>query len=735
MNALTKNTCDCSDINVAEILLMFMHISKKHSLRWSALLDIFMILNFIFKKSIFPTTTYMLKKLMNVDTDCFMHHVLCSKCGYYLGKKSSIKSPITCICGSIQTPSTTDKFFIEIDIFPQLQKLFSDNTIISSLEERFVRQKQNNEALEDLYDGKMYKSYCKNKFLKNKWNFSYTFNTDGCQASDNSKVSIWPIFMMLHEIPNSLRKKYMILAGLWVAKAEPSMNIFLRPFVEQANRLSTEGFKWMNNGVMITSKLFPVSCCVDSVARCGMLNMKKFNGIYGCTFCEHATENIDGVRKYPMLENVPRKRTDQSIREQMVAAHFNNNKDITGVWGPSALINLKHFNLVNGMIVDFMHSGLLGVSNLYTDIIMSNAHEEYYVGSPAAIHIINKRLLSNKPPTCIGKLPRSIEERNMWKASEWLYWILFYALPCLHGLLPRKNLNHLALFVSAMTILLSDSITKDMLQRARKLLIKFVLNFGRLYGDQYMHYNVHLLLHMCDTVHNWGPLWAISTFPFENENKELLKLKKNNNEIAVEIATRLLTYQKIPYLENESFVSDSTTKFCKEIYFQRSKKVYRTEDCNLLGVGKYHDLNQEETEALEPFLMINEISECKKFERMIYKSFRYTTSSYSKTKKNNDSVFETTNNKFGIIHGIYLIKQADQEEIYIFFKLLKLEPITFVNDIDVSDVINYKICTLDENNLQCMRYSLLYRPSIITQSRGKYFLSKIVKGAMGRNIN
>ena len=33
-------------------------------------------------------------------------------------------------------------------------------------------------------------------------------------------------------------------------------------------------------------------------------NMKRFNGTFGCTYCEHPTERIGKVIKYPMQENV-----------------------------------------------------------------------------------------------------------------------------------------------------------------------------------------------------------------------------------------------------------------------------------------------------------------------------------------------------------------------------------------------------------------------------------------------
>lgn len=81
-------------------------------------------------------------------------------------------------------------------------------------------------------------------------------NTDGCQPSDGSSLIVIPIFLKIHELPEDLRDKYMIMAGLWVSNKEPDRNLFLAPFVEQANKLSSKGFKWNNNGEEITSKFF-----------------------------------------------------------------------------------------------------------------------------------------------------------------------------------------------------------------------------------------------------------------------------------------------------------------------------------------------------------------------------------------------------------------------------------------------------------------------------------------------
>ena len=166
-----------------------------------------------------------------------------------------------------------------------------------------------------------------------------------------------------------------------------------------------------------------------------------------------------------MLSDPPALRNHDSIfKQKMIEVHENGKSEIMGVLGPSSLMYLNHFDLVKGMIVDFMHSCLLGVTELHLTLLMTNTNEAYYIGSPANKYLLNERLLSIKPPSCIARLPRAIEERKQWKASQWLSWLIFYSLICFQGILPKKYYDHWALFVSAMDTLLQDSMTPQMLQ-------------------------------------------------------------------------------------------------------------------------------------------------------------------------------------------------------------------------------------------------------------------------------
>lgn len=74
----------------------------------------------------------------------------------------------------------------KIRLRKSVTKSFKNKRVVKNLGYRFTRKKDIEGNSEDIYDGEMYKRLCEgDKVLSNKWNFSYVFNTDGCQAAKN----------------------------------------------------------------------------------------------------------------------------------------------------------------------------------------------------------------------------------------------------------------------------------------------------------------------------------------------------------------------------------------------------------------------------------------------------------------------------------------------------------------------------------------------------------------------
>lgn len=225
------------------------------------------------------------------------------------------------------------------------------------------------------------KAICICGILSNPDNFAYTLNSDGTPVFKSSNYSLWPIHLTLNELPPKLRYKHVILAALSFGPSEPRMNVFLKPFVEQAKTLAETGVSWRKTGNPTNSKLVGLMCCVDSVARPQMQNTTEFNGYFGCGFCLHPGTLVERQVTYPVGAEDYEDRTNDSMLEDMEQA-LQQNASVNGVKGPSPLL-----------------CGDL------CQVDSSSSTEPYYVGSPRTLRILDDRLKSFQTPHIITRMP------------------------------------------------------------------------------------------------------------------------------------------------------------------------------------------------------------------------------------------------------------------------------------------------------------------------------------------
>jgi len=139
--------------------------------------------------------------------------------------------------------SNPTNFFISVSLESQLQKLTKNNDFVHAvMNYRFNRKKIGENALEDIYDGDEYKKHFeKGGILSSPYNFSYSFFTDGVHTGKSNNKTLWPIYLTINELPISERNKYVLLSGLYIGPKDPNQKVFLQPFINEANKLSTEG--------------------------------------------------------------------------------------------------------------------------------------------------------------------------------------------------------------------------------------------------------------------------------------------------------------------------------------------------------------------------------------------------------------------------------------------------------------------------------------------------------------
>jgi hypothetical protein len=429
------------------------------------------------------------------------------------------------------------------------------------------------------------------------YDLKLVMNTDGFPATRGSTPQqVWPIFLSIANVAPNLRKEYMIIAKIWYSESKPKMSELLDSWVEQMDNLNKEGFVWKCPETQneIISKVSVIAAVTDSHARAPIQNISLYNGQHGCSFCEIPGLGL-GIKRlkrvYPFEMSECPLRTPKRMllqAEELVAKRkeqeqalkvrkrgdpkINTIDKVVGVKGISSLFFLPGFNVADSFSPDYLHSVLLGTTKRHLLLITDskNKNKDFYIGK---VSIEVSRILENiKPPAFVTRLPRGLHTVKTWKGSEFLYWLLFYSLPCLKDAFKKKEyLEHWSLLVEGIHILCREEISKEEVQKANSLLRNFCRDYNRLYGESEETFNLHLLLHFANSVVNLGPLWATSTFIFEGANGLLKSKIHGNANIAMELSN---TFQMINAINNfESMLN-------KNLDFQSSDKI------TLLGKAK-----------------------------------------------------------------------------------------------------------------------------------------------------
>ena len=84
--------------------------------------------------------------------------------------------------------------------------LFVAPGVLDKLRYRFRRQRLDESALEDVYDGHLYKQLSTGDgFLSDPNNISLLGNTDGVSLVRSTRAGVWPVYYVINELPPTER--------------------------------------------------------------------------------------------------------------------------------------------------------------------------------------------------------------------------------------------------------------------------------------------------------------------------------------------------------------------------------------------------------------------------------------------------------------------------------------------------------------------------------------------------
>ena len=120
-------------------------------------------------------------------------------------------------------------------------------------------------------------------------NVGVILNTDAVPLFKSSSSSVWPVYLEIANLPPHLRFRHdnTITCGLWVGKKKPNMATLLEPTLKELNYLSVVGFQFNSPVGLKTVRVKALFGVFDMIAKASVLNMKQFNGRYGCPNCLH----------------------------------------------------------------------------------------------------------------------------------------------------------------------------------------------------------------------------------------------------------------------------------------------------------------------------------------------------------------------------------------------------------------------------------------------------------------
>lgn len=475
------------------------------------------------------------------------------------------------------------------------------NNIRSQIEENIEYYKkivqnepsENDDRFCDIHDGLLYKEFRRNGF-NGKYYGTLVVNSDGAPFVKSSSLQIWPIQVSLNEVPVRVRQSKPIIAGLWFGKNKPDMNIYLRPFVKFMNRLSDEGISINIDGVDEKIKIYTLCCCVDSAARSPMQGIIQHNGSFGCSWCLHPgvyvkpdTKKRGAIKYVLMNEDIPL-RTDVETIEHMEQS-IESTKPVYGVKKPSSFIELEKFRITRGFVPDSQHAISLGEARRKAASWFEESKKPYSF-TKSEIELIDGFINNLKVPEQITRLSRGIMDRKYWNSREWENWILYYSVPIL-SFFPRMKtyLKHWSLLVEAFFILNQDCISDIQLIRADSLLQDYVKQNQELYSKTEMTFNAHQLLHLVQSVSDWGPLWAHSGYCFENGNGLLVQKIHAAKGVVHQICRSVSLHQSETILREYTMQRPDAPvhSFIEDLKHKKSKRTVKLNSSRYFGVSSH----------------------------------------------------------------------------------------------------------------------------------------------------
>ncbi len=265
----TRDSINATDIASALVLL-----KKQHCLSTKCIDDIIRLLKILDVPNT-PTSWYKVKRLLMKSKPQSTEYFICSTCDHPTTNKNYCHFCSTAHHIKLQS-------FRSFSITDQLKNILRNNQHIDLL----YRNKDS--LIRDIRDAAVYQS------IRNKNPgplLTLTMNVDGIQPSKGCQSTIWPIILVINELPSKVRfaLQNVILAGFWPGPSKPSrdeIKHLFRPLINELLVLERGHiFHFLNRNIQIVH-VYLIAGCFDKPAQAIVQCISEPHAAFGCGRCE-----------------------------------------------------------------------------------------------------------------------------------------------------------------------------------------------------------------------------------------------------------------------------------------------------------------------------------------------------------------------------------------------------------------------------------------------------------------
>ncbi|CAF1033550.1 unnamed protein product [Brachionus calyciflorus] len=477
------------------------------------------------------------KTIINKNKPLFKKFWYCNKCLIYT---DTIDNKLSNECPVCKSKLQMD---YKLNSEDQLKRIFSNNRkdLIN------FKPKFSDIFIQDFCDGKIYNEIYRTE-SKSKF-YTLLLNTDGIELAQKSKLSIWPIILVINELPIGKRFCFnnIVIGGLSVSNGKPNLGFLLNMINSDLKKFEI-GFN-IGTKNFIHAKFFLSSFVSDKPARSSVLNTVSTNGYFGCLKClqpgnREKTKNNGTVQTYPFNTSNPSgpKRTIESYESHLDLVILKQ-KTKFGIKDKCILSELKYFHPIRNTLIDSMHTISNGVIKLMFSYWFEKPKSQPY-SLRERMEQIDERIKRFRVPSYVCCKIRSIFTWNLWKSHEYLNFILIGGLIIFYEIMNVEYYNNLILL-------------------AKKIIEMFLKDLKFLYDPLIMKSGMHELIHLSEMILDFGPINGSNCYQFEEINRKIVQLIKGQNLIGEEFIRLFYVNQNLESFNGLDYEDQSLGTFIK----------------------------------------------------------------------------------------------------------------------------------------------------------------------------